>query len=401
MRIIKDIDTMKENGVSGATLRTLQLGMSWLSEDAGGLSRVYYDCIHYLPQVGVEARGLVAGSKAVKQDSGGLVQGFAPLDSPLWKRWLGMRGAFDSLLAEDDFPLVASHFALYTVPILDRLGERPLVTHFHGPWALESSVEGNKTVATWLKKSLEQLVYRRSASFIVLSQAFRKILHQEYQVPLERIHIVPGGIDTNYFDTTLSQHEARAKLNWPQDRPIILAVRRLVQRMGLENLIAAVDTVRRTYPEVLLLIAGKGDLQTTLQAQIEEMELTKNVRLLGFVPEQDLGLAYQSADFSVVPTVALEGFGLIVIESLANGTPVLGTPVGGIPEILQPFSEDLVVEGTSTEQLAQGIIEALSGQRQLPSKKACEAYVQENYAWPVIAQRIKSVYQATLDGKTL
>jgi len=381
-------------------MRTVQLGMSWLPEDAGGLSRVYYDCIHYLPQVGVELRGLVAGSKAVKQDSDGVVQAFAPLDSPLWKRWLGMRQAFDSLVAEDDYPLVVSHFALYTAPILDRLGGRPLVMHFHGPWALESSVEGHKSVATWLKKSLEQMVYRKTTNFIVLSQAFRQILHREYRVPLERIHIVPGGVDTTYFDTSLSQNEARAKLNWPQDRPIILSVRRLVQRMGLENLIAAIAQVRKTYPEVLLLIAGKGDLQTTLQTQIEEMELTQHVRLLGFVPEEDLGLAYRSANFSVVPTVALEGFGLIVIESLANGTPALGTPVGGIPEILEPFSQDLVFEGASTEQIAQGMIEALSGQRQLPSQKACEAYVEENYAWPIVAQQMKSVYQRTLDGKT-
>jgi glycosyltransferase involved in cell wall biosynthesis len=171
--------------------------------------------------------------------------------------------------------------------------------------------------------------------------------------------------------------------------------------MGLENLIAAMDKVRRQYPDVLLLIAGKGALTETLQVQIEELGLVEQVRLLGFVSDRDLGLAYRAADFSIVPTVAWEGFGLIVIESLAAGTPVLGTPVGGIPEILQPFSEDLVFEGTSAEQLAQGIIEALSGQRQLPSSKACEAYIREHYAWPAIAQRMKSVYQAALDGKTV
>ncbi|NES18018.1 MAG: glycosyltransferase, partial [Symploca sp. SIO3E6] len=190
--------------------------MNWFPERAGGLNRVYYDCLHHLPQVGVEIRGIVEGSNTLKRDSGGLVQSFAPLKSPLWKRWWGMRGAFNSLLAEEDCPLVVSHFALYTFPILDQLGERPLISHFHGPWALESSVEGNKSIATWLKKSLEQAVYQRTANFIVLSQAFRNILHKEYRVPLERIHIVPGGVDTNYFDTSLSQKETRAKLNWPQ-----------------------------------------------------------------------------------------------------------------------------------------------------------------------------------------
>jgi glycosyltransferase involved in cell wall biosynthesis len=85
---------------------------------------------------------------------------------------------------------------------------------------------------------------------------------------------------------------------------------------------------------------------------------------------------------------------------LAAGTPVFGTPVGGIPEILQPLSENLVFGGTSAEQLAQGIIEALSGQRKLPNHEVCKAYVQEHYAWPVIAQQIKAVYQCALDDKT-
>jgi glycosyltransferase involved in cell wall biosynthesis len=392
---------MKNNDLSQPTLPTLQLGMNWLSEDAGGLNRVYYDCIHHLPQVGVEVTGLVAGSQAVAQESGGLVQAFAPLDSSLRQRWLGVRQAVRRLLAQKDYPLVVSHFALYTFPALNQLGSRPLVMHFHGPWALESNMEGSNSFATRLKWMLERITYQRAARFIVLSEAFRDALHREYQVPLERIHVIPSGIDTERFNTTITRSEARAKLNWPPDRPIILAVRRLARRMGLENLIAAMDKVRRQYPDVLLLIAGKGALAETLQAQIEELGLTEQVRLLGFVSDQDLELAYRAADFSVVPTVAWEGFGLIVIESLAAGTPVLGTPIGGIPEILRPFSEDLVFEGTSAEQLAQGIIEALSGQRQLPSSKACEAYIRKHYAWSAIAQRMKSVYQAALDGKTL
>ena len=99
----------------------------------------------------------------------------------------------------------------------------------------------------------------------------------------------------------------------------------------------------------------------------------------------------------MVPTVALEGFGLIVVESLAGGTPVLGTPIGGIPEILKPFSEDLVFEGYNSDQLAIGIIEALSGDRSLPSSQACLDYVQANYHWNAIAEKIKFVYQRALD----
>lgn len=370
--------------------------MGWFPEQAGGLNRVYYDCTRYLPQVGVQIQGLVVGSAEVSQTSGGQIHAFAPSNFPLWQRWHRVRQAVHRILAEDEYPLVVSHFALYTFPVLDCLGHQPLVMHFHGPWALESVVEGSSALATWLKKNLEQATYCRAAYFIVLSEAFRKILHQEYQVPLEQIHVIPGGVDTNRFDTTLTRTDARLKLGWSQNRLIILAVRRLARRMGLENLIVAADEVRRHYPEVLFLIAGKGPLGSDLQVQIEELRLTEHVQLIGYVPEQQLGLAYRAASLSVVPTLALEGFGLTVVESLAAGTPVLGTPVGGIPEILRPFSEDLLLEGSTAKQLAQGILDSLSGQRQLPTSQACEAYIQENYAWPVTARRIKSVYQTAL-----
>lgn len=379
-------------------LRTLQLGLHWHPEYAGGLNRVYYDCIKYLPQVGIDINGLVAGSTTVIQDSQGLVQAFASPSASLWHRWQSLRLNFSQLLEENDYDLIASHFALYTFPVLDQLGDRPLVIHFHGPWASESRVEGSKLFTTWLKKNLEQITYRRATKFIVLSEAFRSILHQEYGIPLKCIHIVPGGVEVEDFNIPLSPIEAQTKLGWPKDRLIIFTLRRLEKRMGLENLISAIAQIRRQYPDILLLIAGKGTLKDNLNKQIEDLDLVNHVRLLGYLPEQNLAFAYRAANFSVVPTVALEGFGLIIIESLATGTPVLGTPVGGIPEILQPLSKDLLFESYSTQHLAQGIIEVLSGQRQLPSRLACQAYVKENYAWPAIAQQIKSVYQKALSG---
>jgi len=376
-------------------MKILQLGTSWFPEEAGGLARIYYGCINYLPQVGVDVKGLVTGSDRIFQDSDGKVQAFAPTDSSILQRSRSLRKAFIKNLAADreqKYDLIASHFALYTFPILDRLGKLPLVIHFHGPWALESQAEGSGRLSTFGKWAIEKAVYQRANGFIVLSEAFRQILHQTYQVPLEKIFIVGGGINTSEFDLELSIAQAREKLGWQQDRRIILCVRRLVQRMGLENLIEAIALVRQQYPDVLLLIAGKGAIAEALQAQIQELQLEDHVRLLGFVSDQDLAIAYRAAELTIVPTVSLEGFGLIVIESLAAGTPVLGTPIGGIPEILRPFNSDLVLEGSETEQLAQGISEALSGKRKMPTAAACQAYIKQNYDWQAIAHQIKSVY---------
>lgn len=97
-----------------------------------------------------------------------------------------MRAIFAQTVVENQYDLIVSHFALYTFPILNQLKTLPLVTHFHGPWALESDVEAKKNVAVKVKKLLEKTVYNRSSQFIVLSQTFRNILHQEYQVPLEK-----------------------------------------------------------------------------------------------------------------------------------------------------------------------------------------------------------------------
>ncbi|BBC25386.1 glycosyltransferase family 4 protein [Pseudanabaena sp. ABRG5-3] len=377
-------------------MKTLQLGTSWFLEEAGGLARVYYGCVNYLPQIGVDVSGLVVGSDRVFESSLQKVRTFASADSSTWRRSRSLRTAVNQTLASSQIDLVASHFALYTFPILDRLGDLPLVIHFHGPWALESKAEGAGKLSVWGKWLIEKLVYQRANGFIVLSEAFRQILHKTYNVPLDKIFIVGGGINTSEFNVDLSIAQARKKLGWQQNRRIILCVRRLVHRMGLENLIAAIAKVRQKYPDVLLLIAGKGAIADALRSQIQELQLEDHVQLLGFVSDQDLAIAYRAAELSIVPTVALEGFGLIVIESLAAGTPVLGTPIGGIPEILNPFHADLILEGSTSAHLAQGMIEALSGQRQIPSAEACQAYVKQNYDWQVIARQMKSVYEQVL-----
>jgi glycosyltransferase involved in cell wall biosynthesis len=377
-------------------MKTLQIGMGWFPEQSGGLNRYYYGCSRYLPKVGVDIQGLLTGSEQISAITQQSIQAFAPTESPLLNRWGGIRFWLKQLkLAEYD--LAVAHFALYTFPILNQLKNLPLVFHFHGPWALESDAESQKVLGVKIKKTLEQIVYRQASCFIVLSQAFKDILHQQYGVPLDKIHIIPGGVDLEQFTVSITKEEARKELGWEQERTIILCVRRLAKRMGLENLLKAIALVKIQYPEILLYIAGKGALAQTLQTQIVELNLTNHVRLLGYVSDQQLPIAYRAANFSVVPTVSFEGFGLIIVESLATGTPVLGTPIGGIPEILAPFCPDLLFEDTSVDKLAQGIIEVLSQKRQLPDSDTCQAYVRDNYAWSVIAPQIKSVYEQVID----
>jgi glycosyltransferase involved in cell wall biosynthesis len=377
--------------------RTLQLGMSWLPEQAGnGLDRMYYGLARHLPAAGVEVRGLVAGSGQVARSSDRRVAAFAPADAPLARRLVGARRAVREALADGGVDLVATHFALYTFPALPLPTGLPLVVHFHGPWAEESRVEGDAGWVVRAKAWLERRVYRRGARFIVLSTAFRDVLVRRFGVPEARIHIVPGGVHAAAFDTGLSRREARHRLGWPADRPTVVAVRRLARRMGLENLIDAFDDVRRTVPDALLCIAGSGPLEDELQARIARRGLEDHVRLLGFVPEADLPLAYRAATVSIVPTVALEGFGLITVESMAAGTPVLVTPRGGLPEVVSALSPDLVLDGAAPADLASGLRRALDAPERLPSADACQTYVRSRFDWPIVAAATRRVYEAAL-----
>ena len=292
--------------------------------------------------------------------------------------------------------LVAAHFALYAWPILDILNTRPFVVHFHGPWAEESTAEHERIGKTTLKAAIERAVYWRADRCIVLSQAFGAILHKRYGVPRSRIRIVPGAVEADRFRVSLSRPDARKELGWPRSRPTVLTVRRLVSRVGIAELVEAMTSVVQAHPDVLLCVAGTGPREEALRQVVAREGLESHVRFLGFVPEQDLPLAYRAADLTIVPTQELEGFGLITLESLAAGTPVLVTPIGGLPEAVSGLSKGLVLNGKSPKAIAAGLSEALSGDLSLPSSEACEAYVRRNFSWKIITEQTLTVYREVM-----
>jgi glycosyltransferase involved in cell wall biosynthesis len=166
--------------------------------------------------------------------------------------------------------------------------------------------------------------------------------------------------------------------------------------MGLEDLIASVTHARAVLPEVLVLIAGGGPLAHELERRAADAGVNDSVRFLGFVPDEQLPLAYQAADVSMVPSVALEGFGLIVAESLASGTPVLVTAVGGLPETIEDFAPQCVIRERGPQALAAAMVESLRGRRSLPSRDACVQYARERFDWSVVADQVRAVYAEVL-----
>jgi glycosyltransferase involved in cell wall biosynthesis len=371
--------------VAARPIKSVQIGLGAMKAGIGGLERYYFDLLRALPGSGTSVRGFVLGDSC---EAAG-VSSFAAEGTSLFSRWSGLRSAVASVIGDAD--LVVSHFALNAFGVMDRLGKIPFVIHFHGPWALESAAEGSGKLTVTTKRMMERFVYHRGSRFIVLSQAFGAILEREYGVPSDLIRVIPGGVDIQRFKSVGTRANARHRLDWPGDRPTVVTVRRMVRAKGLENLIAAVDAVRREVPNVLVVIVGTGPLEAQLRQQVRNAGLEPFVRFQGYVAEADLPTVYRAADLFVVPTLTLEGFGLVVVEALACGTPVLVTPIGGLPEVLGGLQSDLVLTSCEPAELARGMVAALTGDMPLPDEAACRSYA-ERFDWPVVAKRVTAVY---------
>jgi len=345
----------------------------------------------------------------------------------------GARHLFDRLAAQAPFDLISAHYALPTLGVLSspQRGRTPVVYTLHGVWAREYAVEmaqvGGTGPRAWLRRGmvtgnhtrlvthillsarqgviagqvagtlglmrlLEWLALRASARVHVLSQFMAEEACTFYGVPAGKLVLIPGGVDSEKFAPTLSRSEARQRLGLPLDRPLLLTIRRLYARMGLENLVAAMATVVREQPAALLLIGGAGPLEGRLREVVAAQGLGENVRLLGYIPEEQLPLYYRAADLFVLPSVELEGFGLVTLEALACGTPVLGTPVGGTVEILAGLAPALLCRSPQPADLAVDIVRFLADPALAPSAEACHRYVLEHYSWDDMAARLEALF---------
>lgn len=375
------------------TLRALQIGCVWPSERAGGGDRVFADLAKYLPATGIGLEALVAGPTDAGEPMAARLSSFSESTDGTRARWMGARRAIAERVDAGTVDLVATHFALYASGAIGRLRRVPHVVHFHGPWAAESREEGGSRLAALAKWSIERAVYRSADRMIVLSQAFATLAARDYHVPPEQIRVVPGAADLARFAVDESREAARRLLGWPTDRPILVAVRRLVRRTGVDRLIEAMPLVVEQIPGVVLFVGGTGGLRAELERRVRTLGLHDNVRFLGYVADEQLPYVYRAADLNVIPTIALEGFGLTAVEALAAGTPSLVTPIGGLPEIVGPLSPALVTASARVPDIARGIVDALSGKAPLPDLDECRTFAAQRFSAELMARRVAAVYE--------
>jgi len=229
---------------------------------------------------------------------------------------------------------------------------------------------------------LERHAVSRAAALIVLSEFSRDVLVSRHPDAAPKIHRVEGGVADVFFGTPDEPRETvRHRYGLAQDGALLVTVRRLEPRMGVDELVRAVARLEST--DFVLVVAGDGMERERLGRLTEELGVAGRVRFAGRLPESDLRSLYAAADLFVLPTVAYEGFGMSTVESLASGTPVLGTAVGATPEILTALDPALVVESADPDRLAAGIEGALP--RLGPELRArSRDYALHHYDWDVV-----------------
>jgi glycosyltransferase involved in cell wall biosynthesis len=372
------------------TIETMQIGMTASRKHMSGTDRYYQDLLAELPASNIGVRGMVVGEPTEIEDAVPGIESFAPEGAGRIARARGARRVAARLLPGTD--LVVSHGVPHAFYVIDKLGDRPLVAHFHGPWSLEGKREGAGALTTFTRKVQEAVVYRRAQRYIALSRAFADTLQREYAVNPDHVRVIPGGVNLARFTVDSDVATARKKFGWPEDRPIVLATRRLEPSKGIAALIEAMALVRARVPDVLAIVTGTGSLAEPLRARTRELGLEDHVRFAGHVASADLPLMYRAADLSIVPSDAWEGFGLSVLESLACATPALVTPVGGLPEVVGDLSHKLILRDASMEAIADGLTMVFTDRTSIPSRAACEDYAR-GFSWTSIARRVADVYR--------
>jgi len=252
------------------------------------------------------------------------------------------------------------------------------------------------------RKFIERRALCKSDAVVVLSWFTEEKLQRAYNIPTGKITIIPGGVDLERFYPAADRKIIRQQLNIPQEKMILFTVRNLVSRMGLENLIYAVKDVVKTVPDIYLVLGGEGPLKNYLISLTQKLGIENHVKFAGFILEEELPDYYRMADIFVLPTLELEGFGLITLEALASGIPVLGTPVGGTVEILSQFDSKYLFKDTSSEAMASLIIKTCQEFKSNPElwqdvSSQCRLFVEDNYSWEVNVRSLENL----LDGAAI
>lgn len=205
--------------------------------------------------------------------------------------------------------------------------------------------------------------------------------------------IIPNGIDVEHF-----RPEVEPIGELCDGRPNILFVGRLEKRKGVQYLLQAYQQVKREIPDCRLVITGPGTrLRNKYENEIERSGL-KGVIFTGKVSYSDLPRYYKSADVFCAPAIGWESFGIVLLEAMAVGKPIVASSISGYASLMEHDAEGVLVPPKDPRRLAEALISLLKDNKLRQDMGARGRLKAERFCWKHVAQQVLDYYEKALDN---
>lgn len=230
---------------------------------------------------------------------------------------------------------------------------------------------------------------------ITCSDYMRGEVTDIFELPPDKVEVIPNGIDLDSFAPPPEAEALRADLVGPDERLVFFAGR-LEYEKGVQTVLEAIPLAVERMPPIRFHIAGAGTHRTELEARARELGIDDRVRFLGFVDDETLRRYYAAADLVLVPSL-YEPFGLVTLETMAAGTPVAVADTGGLQEVVRDGDTGLRFAAGDPSACADAMVRLLTDQR-LARKLALRAREElvRRYSWTSVADRTVETYQRTI-----
>ncbi|GAB4464296.1 MAG: glycosyltransferase family 4 protein [Anaerolineae bacterium] len=240
----------------------------------------------------------------------------------------------------------------------------------------------------------ERKLVSRATFVIVCSQHMAYELQHFFAVPNQKMAVVPNGVNLTELQQvpTNGLTEFRAKYAAPTEQ-IVFSIARLVYEKGIHRLLDAAPRILEKCPNTRFIIAGRGPQAETLQQQANSFGITDRVDLIGFITDEERNRLFKVADCAVFPSL-YEPFGIVALEAMSLGCPVVVSDVGGLAEVVTHRETGITVYPDDPESVAWGVTQALT-RPDWNAQHVAEAlkWVSDNFNWERIAGLTTRVYR--------